>query len=54
MLLGQIYKRDVAHLMESYKSHSIIKYVDSNYASNLKDRKSIIGYYFFMNRAVIT
>ena len=53
MSLGLIYGRDVAHLIESYKPHGIVGYVNSNYTSNLKDQKLIISYYFFMNRAVV-
>ena len=54
MSLGLIYGRDAAHLMESYKPHGIVGYADSNYAGNPEDRKSIMGYCFFMNGAVVT
>ena len=53
ILLKLIYRKDTAHPMESYKPNDIIRYADSNYASNPKDWKSIMGYYFFMNRAII-
>lgn len=53
VLLRLIYKRDTAHFIESYKPYNIVKYADNNYANNLKDQKSIISYYFFINRAVV-
>ena len=37
MSLRLIYRRDAAHLIESYKPHGIIGYADSNYAGNPKD-----------------
>ena len=39
--------------MELYKSHDIIKYVNSNYANNSEDWKSIMSYYFFINKVII-
>ena len=53
MSLRLIYRRDSAHLMESYKPYDIVKYIDSIYEGNPKDRKSIISYCFFMNGAVV-
>ena len=53
MSLRLIYGRDAAHLMKSYKPYDIVKYSDNNYTSNLKDRKSIIGYCFLMNKAIV-
>ena len=53
MLFGLIYGKDVAHLIKLYKSYDIIEYVDSNYLSNPKDQKSIMSYYFFINRAIV-
>ena len=53
MSLELIYKKDAAHVMESYKSHGIVECADSNYVGNPKDRKSIMGYHFFMNGAVV-
>ena len=54
ILFRLIYGRNIAYLIESYKSYNIIRYVDSNYTGNPKDRKSIISYCFFMNRAIVT
>ena len=32
-----IYGKDATYLIKSYKSYNIIRYIDSNYAGNLKD-----------------
>lgn len=53
ILLRLINKRDAVNYMELYKSHDIIRYVNSNYTGNHKDQKSIIGYYFFINRTIV-
>ena len=37
-----------------YGELGVVGYADSSYAGNLEDRKSIIGYYFFFGRAIVT
>lgn len=37
-----------------YGELRIVKYANSNYAGNLEDKKSIIGYYFFLGGAIVT
>lgn len=32
----------------------LVRYADSNYAGDPKDRKSVMGHYFYVNRAVIS
>ena len=39
---------------EKYGEMGVVRYADSSYASDIKDRKSITGYYFFLGRGVIT
>lgn len=51
--LRLIYGKNIAYLMESYKSHVIIKYADSNYANNCKNWKLFMIYCFFINRVVV-
>ena len=33
--------------------YGLTGYVDSNFAGNPTDLKSVMGYYFFLNRAVV-
>lgn len=53
ILFGLIYRKDITFLIELYKPYDIIKYIDHNYVDNLKNHKSIINDYSFINRAVI-
>ena len=39
---------------EKYGEIGIVGYVDSSYAGNIEDKKSITGYYFFLGRGIIT
>lgn len=39
---------------ERYGKLGMVEYADSSYAGNLKNRKSITGYSFFPDRAIVT
>lgn len=41
-------------LSKRYKKLEILGYVDNNYTSNLKNRKSTIKYYYFFSKAIVT
>lgn len=41
-------------LDKRYKEMGMVGYVDSSYAGNLKDKKSIIGYYFIFGEVIVT
>lgn len=49
MNLGITYGRDAAGHIETYKPYGLVGYADSNYAGNPKDRKSVLGYCFYLN-----
>lgn len=49
MNLGITYGRDAAGHIETYKAYGLVGYADSNYAGNPKDRKSVLGYCFYLN-----
>lgn len=36
------------------KPYGLMEYADSNYANNLKDKKLVMSYCFFINRAVVS
>ena len=38
---------------EKYEEMGIMGYVDSSYAGDIEDRKSIIRYYFFFGKGII-
>lgn len=33
--------------------YGLIEYANSNFAGDLEDRKSVMGHFFFLNRAVV-
>lgn len=37
-----------------YKDLEVIEYANNSYVSNLKNKKSIIKYYFFFGKVIIT
>lgn len=39
---------------KKYGSMGIVSYADSNYTENPKDKMSIIRYYFFLGRGIVT
>ena len=51
-----VWKNDpIGHQFEDkYGSLGVVSYINSNYADDLKDRKSIIRYNFFISRAIVT
>ncbi len=53
--MGLIYGREIAnHLLREPPPYGLVGYADSNFARDPEDRKSVMGYYFFLNRAVIS
>lgn len=55
------YLKSTIHLRITYevsnidlRSYKLVEYVNSNYASDLKDRKSVMGHYFFFDHIVIS
>lgn len=53
ILIKLVYKKDIIYFFILYKLHSIVKYINSNYAKTFKNQKSTINYYFFINRTII-
>lgn len=49
-----IWEVDTIRHEEKYSSLEILGYADSSYKKDLKDKKSITGYYFFLGREIIT
>ena len=54
--LGIEWENDPAshRIGEKYGEIGVVEYADSSYTGDIKDRKSIIGYYFFLGGGVIT
>ncbi len=50
LIFGQ---KSKAQLPRDLLPYELIDYVNSNFAEDLENRKSVIGYYFFLNRSVI-
>lgn len=44
----------VERLPRDLSSYGLVGYADSNFARDLGDWKSVIGYYFFPNRAIVS
>lgn len=44
----------VGYWQKKYKLFGIVSYANSHYAEDLKDKKSIRGYFFFLKRVVTT
>lgn len=53
MQIGLIYRRKSSSLRDPLP-FGLKSYADSNFADNSKDRKSVMGYCFFLNGAVIS
>ena len=51
LIFGQ---KSVEELPRDLFSYRLIGYVDNNFARDLKDQKSVISFYFFLNRAVVS
>lgn len=54
------YLKRTIHLEITYRAgedktppYGLVRYANSNYASNPKDCKSVMRYYFFVNEAVV-
>lgn len=50
-----IFDQELAkQLPKDLVSYRMIGYIGNNFAKNLKDRKSVMGYCFFINRAILS
>lgn len=53
--MGLIFGQElVKQLPKNLLLYGLIGYTDSNFARNLEDQKSVMGYYFFLNRVVVS
>lgn len=53
--MGLIFGQESAEQLPRNSSpYRLISYTDNNFAGDLKDQKSVIGYYFFLNRAMVS
>lgn len=54
--MGLIFKRVSANrrLLQDPPLFGLVGYADSNFAGDPKDRKSVIGYYFFLNGVIVS
>lgn len=54
--LGIEWGRDLVSYQSrrKYGDLRVVEYINSSYASNLKDKKLIIGYHYFFGRVIIT
>lgn len=54
-MLGIVWGNDPAgHRQGKYGLLEVVGYADSNYTGDLEDKKSIMGYYFFLRGAITT
>lgn len=54
MQIGLVFGREVnSHLPKDPPPYGLIGYVDSNFAEDLADQKSVIGDCFYLNGAVV-
>ncbi len=55
MDMGLVFGRETANrLPREPPPYGLLGYVDSNFARDPEDRKSVMGYYFFLNGAVVS
>ncbi len=55
MDMGLIFGQEIANrLPREPPPYGLVGYVDSNFAGDPKDQKSVMGYCFFLNRAVVS
>lgn len=53
MNIDLIFSWEIAnHLLKKLPPYGLVKYLDSNFARDLENWKSVISYYFFLNRVV--
>lgn len=52
--MGLVFGRDVkSHLFRNLSFYGLISYIVSNLARDPRDQKSVMGYCFFLNGAII-
>lgn len=55
MEIGPIFGQELSNkLPKDLLSYGLINFVDSNFIRDPKDYKSVMNYYFFLNRIVIS
>lgn len=53
--MGLVFGREVNnYLLRDPTLYNLIEYVDSNFAEDPADQKAVMGYYFFLNRVVVS
>ena len=52
--IGLIFSRELAEqLLRDSLSYRLVRYVDNNFAGDLEDQKSVMGYCFFLNGVMV-
>lgn len=54
MRLGLVYGSSQNDVLAASSPFGLIKYGNSSYAGDLKDKKSVMGYYYFLNGAILS
>lgn len=54
MDISLIFDQKIAnYFLRKSPPYNLVDYVDSDFVENLEDQKSVMGYYFFLNRAIV-
>lgn len=54
MHLRLVYESQIQSNKYTFSSINLIEYRDSNYDKDLKDKKFVIKYYYYLNRVMVS